>query len=85
MGDEEPCTVGCPIKRQQVARLPLMKTVLKDIGTEEALQFFRCLELTKQLGMLSEGKNAWLKLVQKVTVSTTTVRSSTNTSPLCTS
>jgi DNA polymerase I-like protein with 3'-5' exonuclease and polymerase domains len=44
--------------------LPLMKVVLKDIGTEESLQFFRCLELTKQLGMLSEGKNAWLKLVR---------------------
>lgn len=40
------------------------EVVLKEIGTEEALQFFRCLELTKQLGMLSEGKNAWLKLVR---------------------
>jgi len=41
------------------------EVVLKDIGTEMSLQFFRCLELTKQLGMLSEGKNAWLKLVKK--------------------
>lgn len=40
------------------------EVVLKEIGTEEALQFLRCLELTKQLGMLSEGKNAWLKLVR---------------------
>jgi len=40
------------------------EVVLKDIGTPIALQFFRCLELTKQLGMLSEGKNAWLKLVR---------------------
>jgi DNA polymerase I-like protein with 3'-5' exonuclease and polymerase domains len=40
------------------------ETTLKDIGTEEALQFFRSLELTKQLGMLSEGDNAWLKLVR---------------------
>jgi len=40
------------------------EVVLKDIGSEEALQFFRCLELTKQLGMLSEGINAWLKLVR---------------------
>ena len=40
------------------------EVVLKDIGTPIALQFFRCLELTKQLGMLSEGVNAWLKLVR---------------------
>ena len=40
------------------------ENTLKDIGTEEALQFFRSLELTKQLGMLSEGENAWLKLVR---------------------
>ena len=40
------------------------EVVLKDIGTPMALQFFRCLELTKQLGMLSEGINAWLKLVR---------------------
>ena len=40
------------------------EVVLKDIGTPIALQFFRCLELTKQLGMLSEGINAWLKLVK---------------------
>jgi DNA polymerase I-like protein with 3'-5' exonuclease and polymerase domains len=40
------------------------EVVLKEIGTPIALQFFRCLELTKQLGMLSEGKNAWLKLVR---------------------
>ena len=40
------------------------EVVLKDIGTPIALQFFRGLELTKQLGMLSEGKNAWLKLVK---------------------
>lgn len=40
------------------------EVVLKEIGTPTALQFFRCLELTKQLGMLSEGINAWLKLVK---------------------
>jgi DNA polymerase I-like protein with 3'-5' exonuclease and polymerase domains len=40
------------------------EVVLKDIGTPMALQFLRCLELTKQLGMLSEGINAWLKLVR---------------------
>ena len=40
------------------------EVVLKEINTEISLQFFRCLELTKQLGMLSEGINAWLKLVR---------------------
>lgn len=41
------------------------EVVLKDIGTPIALEFLQCLELSKQLGMLSEGANAWLKLVRK--------------------
>ena len=36
--------------------------VLKDIGTDIALDFLRCLELKKALGMISVGVNAWLKL-----------------------
>ena len=36
--------------------------VLKDIGTDIALDFLRCLELKKAIGMMSEGVNAWLKL-----------------------
>ena len=39
------------------------ETVLKDIGTDIALQFLTLLDLTKQLGMISEGVNAWQKLV----------------------
>ena len=39
------------------------ETVLKDIGTDISLSFLRILELTKALGMISEGKNAWQKLV----------------------
>jgi DNA polymerase I-like protein with 3'-5' exonuclease and polymerase domains len=53
-----------PDKKTKAGKTAIDETVLKDIGTEEALQFFRCLELTKQLGMLSEGNNAWLKLVK---------------------
>jgi DNA polymerase I-like protein with 3'-5' exonuclease and polymerase domains len=53
-----------PDKETASGKTAIDETVLKDIGTEEALQFFRCLELTKQLGMLSEGKNAWLKLIR---------------------
>ena len=39
------------------------ETILKDIGTDISLSFLRILELTKALGMISEGKNAWQKLV----------------------
>ena len=39
------------------------ETVLKDIGTDIALRFLRVLELTKMLGMISQGVNAWQKLV----------------------
>ena len=38
------------------------ETVLKDIGTDIARHFLRLLELTKALGMISEGVNAWQKL-----------------------
>jgi DNA polymerase I-like protein with 3'-5' exonuclease and polymerase domains len=41
------------------------ETVLKDIGTDIALHFLRLLELTKALGMISEGVNAWQKLCTK--------------------
>ena len=41
------------------------EVVLKDIGTPIALDFLRCLDIKKQLGMLSEGVNALLKLVHK--------------------
>lgn len=41
------------------------EVVLNDIGTPIALDFLQCLELSKQLGMLSEGNNAYLKLVRK--------------------
>ena len=39
------------------------ENVLKDIGTDIALRFLRCLELKKALGMISEGVNAWNRLV----------------------
>jgi len=41
------------------------ETVLKELGTDIALQFLTLLNLTKQLGMISEGVNAWQKLVTK--------------------
>ena len=41
------------------------EVILKEIGTDTAMMFYKCLDLTKKLGMLSEGNNAWLKLVTK--------------------
>ena len=42
------------------------ETVLKEIvasdGPPIALDFLKCLDITKSLGMISEGTNAWLKL-----------------------
>ena len=40
----------------------LDEIVLKEIGTDIALNFLRCLELKKALGMISEGVNAWQRL-----------------------
>ncbi len=39
------------------------EVVLKEINSPIALQFLRILMITKTLGMISEGANAWLKLV----------------------
>ena len=45
------------------------ETVLKEMaasdGPQIALDFLKCLDITKKLGMISEGVNAWLKLVTK--------------------
>ena len=41
------------------------EVILKEIGTEISMMFFKCLDLPKKLGMLSEGNTAWLKLVTK--------------------
>ena len=38
------------------------ETVLKELGTDIALSFLKLLDLTKKLGMISEGVNAWQKL-----------------------
>jgi len=39
--------------------------VLKEIGSPISTLFLKCLTVTKMLGMISEGVNAWLKLVTK--------------------
>ncbi len=50
-----------PKERTASGRAKIDDSVLKEIGTDEALKFSRILELQKHLGQLSEGKNAWLK------------------------
>ena len=53
-----------PDKTTESGKVQVDEVTLKDHGTELALQFFRMLELTKHLGMLSEGQNGWLRLVK---------------------
>ena len=57
------------------------EVILKEIGSPISMEFLRCLTVTKMLGQLSEGTNAWLKLVtsngrlhHNCTVSTATHR-----------
>ena len=54
-----------PIERTTKGKVKIDEDVLKNIGTDEALKFARILELQKALGQLSEGKNSWLRLVDK--------------------
>lgn len=53
-----------PKKHTETGKPVIDETVLKEIGTEEALVFLSILETQKKLGMLSQGSNAWLKLVK---------------------
>ena len=39
------------------------ETILKEIGSEVSMMYLKCLTVTKMLGMISQGVNAWLKLV----------------------
>lgn len=54
-----------PTERTASGRAKIDDTVLREVGTEEALKFARILELQKHLGQLSDGKNAWLKKERK--------------------
>jgi DNA polymerase I-like protein with 3'-5' exonuclease and polymerase domains len=51
-----------PKHRTPTGKPIIDEVVLKDIGSEVALLFLKCLDITKKLGMISEGTNAWLKL-----------------------
>ena len=39
------------------------EVILTEIGSEISMMFARCLTVTKMLGLLSNGTNAWLRLV----------------------
>ena len=54
-----------PISLTASGKAVIDETVLKEIGSDIALAFLKLLDLTKQLGMISEGVNAWQKLVTK--------------------
>ena len=53
-----------PQKLTATGKAVIDEIVLKEIGTPEALLFLKILETQKKLGMLSQGSNAWLKLVK---------------------
>ena len=53
-----------PKKLTATGKAVIDEVVLKEIGTDEALLFLKILETQKKLGMLSQGNNAWLKLVK---------------------
>ena len=53
-----------PNKFTPTGKAVIDETVLKEIGTKEALVFLEILITQKKLGMLSQGSNAWLKLVK---------------------
>ena len=48
-----------PLLTTSTGKAVIDEPVLKDIGTDIALQFLTLLDLTKKLGMISEGVNAW--------------------------
>ena len=54
---------GWKPKQETVTGKPVVdEVILTEIGSEISMMFARCLTVTKMLGMLSNGVNAWLKL-----------------------
>ena len=54
---------GWTPKQKTATGKPIIdEVVLTEIGTEVATMFLQILTITKMLGMISEGANAWLKL-----------------------
>ena len=51
-----------PIQMTTTGKPVIDEVILTEIGSEISTMFARCLTVTKMLGMLSNGVNAWLKL-----------------------
>lgn len=54
-----------PVEFTDTGKPKIDEDVLFAIDTDESRKFARILELQKQLGLLSEGKNSWLQMVEK--------------------
>ena len=52
-----------PIQLTTTGKPVIDEVILTEIGSPIAMQFARCLTVTKMLGMISNGANGWLKLV----------------------
>ncbi len=51
-----------PVQMTTTGKPIIDEVILKEIGSEISMMFLRCLTVTKMLGQISEGMNAWLKL-----------------------
>ena len=54
-----------PTQKTITGKPVIDEVILTEIGSEISTMFARCLTVTKMLGMLSNGVNAWLKLSTK--------------------
>ena len=52
-----------PTQKTPTGKPIVDEVILTDIGSPIAMEFLKCLTVTKMLGQISEGMNAWLKLV----------------------
>ena len=51
-----------PSQKTTTGKPVIDEVILKEMNSEVATMFLRILTITKMLGMISEGENAWLKL-----------------------
>ena len=54
-----------PTQKTPTGKPIVDEVILTDIGSPIAMEFLKCLTVTKMLGQISEGTNAWLKLCTK--------------------
>ena len=52
-----------PTQKTTTGKPVIDEVILKEIASPIAMEFLTCLTATKMLGMISQGANAWLKLV----------------------